>query len=225
MRYDVILFDADGTLLDFQRSEAEAISAVLNRFGLPNTPEVRKYYRTLNEQLWHDFETEKFSKQHIFDVRFPTLLNYCGIVGDGKAMEAYYRDQLNHGAHLMDHALPMCEALAKRLDLYIVTNGVAQTQELRLAQSGLRGYFQAVFTSEAIGYRKPQIEFFAAVLDQIPHSKERMLLVGDSLHSDILGANRSGIDACWFHPASAVGDAGIVARYEITSLEELWNIL
>lgn len=225
MRYDAILFDADGTLLDFQRSEAAALGDVLNQFGVPDTPKVRVFYHTYNEKLWHDFEAGKFPKQHIFDVRFDALLRYCGMNGDGKAMEAHYRDGLNRGTHLIDHALTMCRALAKKLDLYIVSNGVAQTQELRLMQSGLRPYFQAVFTSETVGYQKPQTEFFDIVLKEIPYVKERLLLVGDSLHSDILGANRAGIDACWFHPLPVDYDETIVPRYEISSLEELWNIL
>lgn len=225
MRYDAILFDADGTLLDFQRSEEVALGRVLKQFGLPDTDAVRAYYRSCNAQLWRGFEAGKYPQQHIFDVRFAALLEYCEASGDGKAMEAYYREQLNHGAHVIDHALTMCEALAQKLALYIVTNGVTKTQELRLTQSGLKPFFQAIFTSEAIGYRKPQKEFFDAVLPQIPYEKERLLLVGDSLHSDILGANQAGIDACWFHPADADRDPDIAARYEITSLEELWNIL
>lgn len=225
MKYRILLFDADGTLLDFRKSEAVGLNQVFDTFAIPNQDACRTYYLDLNEVLWKGFEQGEFPKEHIFDVRFQMMLDHFGIEGDGKAMEACYRHWLNKGSHTISGALPLVQELSQTYDLYIVTNGVSKTQYQRLSESGLLPYFKAVFVSEDTGYQKPQKEYFDYVLHHIQEVPEEMLLIGDSLSSDILGANRANIAACWYNPEHCINQSEAIVDYEIHALEELWTIL
>lgn len=226
MKKRVLLFDADGTLLDFKKSEEVGLHHVFEEFQIPNPIACRSYYLELNDQLWKDFELGKIERQHIFDVRFQMMLDTFNIDGDGKQMEQRYREWLNQGSHTIQGALALIQELAKEYDLYIVTNGVSKTQYQRLQDSGLAPYFKDIFVSEDIQAQKPNKAYFDYVLAHIPPvKKEEMLLIGDSLSSDILGANQAGIPSCWFNPDHISNDTSAKPDYEISSLEALWKII
>ena len=52
-----------------------------------------------------------------------------------------------------------------------------------------------------------------------------MILVGDSLTSDMQGANNAGIASCWFNPKARAKDIAVEIDYEIRSLEEVLSIV
>jgi len=225
MKYEVLLFDADGTLLDFKKSEAIGLTKVFETFHIPDSNRYRQYYLNLNDALWRGFEEGKYPKQYIFDVRFQMMLDHFHLEGDGRAMERCYRKWLNKGCHLMKDALPVIKQLAETHVLYIITNGTSHTQHQRLKDSGLYPYFQQVFVSEEIGCQKPQKEYFDYVVNQIQKPRDRMLVIGDSLHSDILGAKQANIASCLLNPDHLKPDGDILPDYEISALTDIWNIL
>lgn len=225
MTYSILLFDADGTILDFKESERIGLENVFKEKQLPFSEEMRNHYLNMNDQLWRGFEEGKYPKQHIFDVRFQRLLDAFHIEGDGREWEKAYREQLNQGCHVIAQAKEVLSALAKQYRLYIITNGVSHTQYQRIKGAGLEDLFAGIFVSEDIGYQKPQIEYFDYVLEHIDGDKKEMLVIGDSLHSDILGANKVGIDSCWYNPENLINDSAANPTYEIACLEDLWNLL
>ena len=65
------------------------------------------------------------------------------------------------------------------------------------------------------GSQKPQKEYFDYCFSRIPGADpSRMLLVGDSLHSDILGGNVAGTDTCWYNPKGKAGERDVYKRQE-----------
>ncbi len=224
--YDILLLDADNTLLDFSRSEKNALDITFRHYGLTITDEIRALYHTINRSLWAAFERGEISKETITATRFTRLFAETGYAVDGAAFSRDYQKTLGEGYDLIDGAKALCEALAGKYRLYCVTNGVAVTQYSRLARSGLDTCFDGIFVSETIGHQKPDIAYFRAVFNAIPHfSPDKTLIVGDSLTSDIQGGKNAGIATCWYNPGGQQAEPPLAPDHEIRTLNELHAIL
>lgn len=220
--YDVLLFDADGTLLDFKKTEYQALSQVFEQHGYTLTQEIRQVYEGINRRLWDDYEKNLITRDTVLFTRFQQLFAQVGIAGDGREFENDYRCFLNRGHDLVDGALELCKALCGQYRLYIVTNGTSETQFRRLEESGLAPWFREIFVSEAAGFQKPRKGFFDYTFGRIPNFQpETALIIGDSLTSDILGGNNAGIDTCWYNPDRVPLPEGFRVTLEIASLSEL----
>ena len=227
MKYDVILFDADDTLLDFAKSEAAALQQAFEAFALPLTPKIRAGYLEINHGLWKALERGEIDKPQVLARRFQETFSRFGIDGptDGSFERAYQR-MLGEGAYLVDGAMDLLRALQPDFHLAIVTNGVTATQTNRLRLSGLSEVVQDVFISEQIGVAKPQAGFFEAVFAALGNpDPSRVLIVGDSLSSDMRGGEVAGIDNCWYNPKGAPNSMGVRITYEIRDLAELLPIV
>ena len=227
MRYDVILFDADDTLLDFQKSEDAALRRAFEAFQLPLTAEVREGYLEINHGLWKALERGEIDKPQVLARRFQDTFEKFGIDGpkDG-SFEHEYQRMLGEGAYLVDDAPDVLNALQGRCTLAIVTNGVTATQTNRLRLCGLDKIIPHVFISEQIGVAKPQQGFFDAVFAALGEpDRSRVLIVGDSLTSDMRGGEVAGIDSCWYNPKGKPNDTAVHPTYEIRTLTELLSII
>lgn len=227
-KYTTILFDADNTLLDFDKDENEALKRVMTDYNLPITDENCSEYAKINAALWKQFEKGEITKMDIKKNRFKTFLNFLGITDGFDAFEVNetYLGYLTEGGNKIDGSLEVCKSLKEKgYELYIVTNGIANTQANRLKKSGLLPYFTEVFASETVGYQKPMKEFFDHVLSKINEKdKSKLLVIGDSLSSDIKGAQNAGLDYIWYNHSkneipSDLGAAAIID--DIKELEEL----
>lgn len=225
-KYNTLFFDADDTLLDFDAAESSALRLLFKEQNIPLTLEVEAYYKKLNKDLWKSYEAGKITRDELFNSRFSTLFNNLGHKVDGIFMEKKYRYYLQEGHQLIHGAFELVNDLYKEYDLYIVTNGVAKTQDKRLRASGLYPLFKGIFVSEDAGYQKPRKEFFDYVFARVPNFTEKKgLIVGDSLGSDIKGGVLAGLDSCWYNPKANSNDTDIVPTYEIRKLQELYQVL
>ncbi len=231
-RYDIILFDADGTLYDFEQSEARAVSEVLSVCGLPTDPGTIGLYHRINDAEWKALERGETTRERLKVERFSKLisaLSDSGIRGCATAEEmcGLYVDRLSQQCILFPESETVCRTLSEAADLYIITNGITRVQEGRFARSPITKYFRNMFISEAMGAVKPERRYFEIVFESLgitaEQAKERVLVVGDSLSSDIKGADSVGLDSCWFDPKGE--DAGnLCPTYTIRSLYELFDI-
>lgn len=225
-QYEILLFDADGTLLDFDRAEEEAFKQVLARYGFPQEKRYVDEYHQINRECWEAFEEGRMDRNDVLTVRFERFFAGHDRKVSGREAEDCYRALLGQGSYLMEGALEILEELKDRYDLYIVTNGVADTQRKRLADSGLAPYFKDVFISEDAGSQKPQREFFEYCFSRIPGAQaERMLIIGDSLTSDMQGGVNAGIDTCWLNPGLEKNKRSLPLTWEIRNLKELKSFL
>lgn len=226
-RFTTILIDVDGTLLDFDEAERLGVCAVMRAWGVEPTPYLVERYHQINQGFWKAYERGDILREEIFGNRYRKFFAVIGKEVDGNAAETLYREQLDNCAILMDGAEDLCIWLKEQgYDLYIVTNGVSSTQYSRLNRSGLDQYFTDIFVSEDSGSQKPQKEYFDYCFARI-HEKDpaKMLIVGDSLTSDIRGGINAGIATCWLNGGSQPRVAGVKADYEIHRLSELKKIL
>lgn len=225
-KYDVILLDVDGTLLNFDQAETDGMKVVLGRYGFEPTSELLELYHQVNCAAWAAFERGEVTKEKLVCDRFETFFGALGKEVDGAQVENLYRGLLDRSAILIDGAVEICGYLRDRYDLYIVTNGTSSTQYKRLAASGLDGYVKDIFVSEDAGSQKPQKEYFDYCFSRIPDADpSRMLIIGDSLRSDILGGNVAGTDTCWYNPGRKPREDEIRVDYEIRDLLELKQIV
>lgn len=225
-KYQTLFFDVDDTLLDFGAAEKLALRSLFEEHNLVLTPDIETHYKTINQGLWRSYEEGKLNRDEVVNTRFSILLKDYDRVVDGAVLEMGYRGYLEQGNQLITGALELVSDLQSHYDLYIVTNGVSQTQDKRLRASGLHPIFKSIFVSEDTGFQKPMKEFFDYVFARIPDfSAEQALIIGDSLSADIKGGQMAGLDTCWFNPTQKVNDTPIVPTYEIHQLDELYGIL
>ena len=222
--YDAIFFDIDDTLLDFRQSEHVALEQLLASYNVRMTPALKEQYVTINDALWRAFERGEVGREEVLMGRHTQLFNQLGQTIDAYEVEQRYRDYLHVGVHVVDGALEIVRTLSETYPLYIVTNGVTETQFKRLEASGLLPYFHDVFVSDATGSQKPMKAFFDYVFDRVPAFEPRRgLIVGDSQTADIAGGRLAGLDTCWFNPNELA--ATVEATYEIRHLDELNRIV
>lgn len=227
MKYRALFLDMDGTFLDFHAAEREAFYKTFASIKEEADEEKYRLYSAINDSLWKAFERGEIEKDTIRKSRYGKLFERLGIEADGMAAELVYERFLGEGHALIPHAKEVLSWLAGRYPLYVVTNGFAKVQRNRQRLAGIDVFMTQMFISEEIGFQKPQKEFFDVCLSKAEPSlkPEEVLVIGDSLTSDILGAKNAGIDSCWFNPEGLLNHSGVVPEYEIRSLTELKALL
>lgn len=228
-KYTTILFDADDTLLDFDKDETQALKKVMMHHAIPVTDENIRIYKEINIGLWKALERGEIDKPTLKQVRFKTFFEKIGftLYEDSFKINEEYLDNLGEGGNLSEGAKELIEYLKKEnYDLYIVTNGIEHTQKRRLTKAGILHHFTDIFVSEAVGYQKPRKEYFDYVLSHITEkNKDKLLLVGDSLTSDIQGAVNAGIPCAWLRHNKAADHSGYSPDYIIGSVTEVKTLL
>ncbi len=230
-KYTYLLFDVDNTLLNFDRSEHDAMADALREHGFPDDDAIIARYARINDAHWEMLERGEMDRETLIWHRFQVLGEECGLsLMDPVAFAKSYVKHLTHKSFLMDGALEVCQKLAEKYPLVAVTNGNAGVQHGRFDPSPLFPLFKDAFISEDIGYNKPAQEFFDAVTAKYPDvDPASTLVIGDSLTSDIAGGIRWGCDTCWLCPSPEHrGDAqarGLAPTYVISRLEQLLDIL
>lgn len=225
MKYKILLFDLDDTLLDFSANETDSLNKLFQQHGYTFSEELFQIYDSVNKQLWTDYENGTIVLNDVLNTRFSKTLSRLGETVDGTEWESTYRKLLGNGCQLIEGALEVCQRLSESHRLFIITNGVTQTQIKRLKQSGLYEYFEDIFTSQSIGFQKPSNEFFNYVIAHIKDfSIKESLIIGDSLNTDIKGGLQAGIDTCWINTKSQKSSSEIQSIYTITHLTELYDI-
>lgn len=225
-KYQTLLFDIDDTLLDFAAAEKVALRLLFEDQNMTLTAEIEADYRSINQGLWRAFEEGKIDRNEVLYTRHALLFKKYGHEVDGVLFEKKYRSYLEEGHQLIQGAFDLISVLQDQYDLYIVTNGVSQTQHKRLRASGLHPLFKDIFVSEDTGFQKPMKEYFDYVFARIPNfTAEQSLIIGDSLTADIYGGQLAGLDTCWFNPTMKPNNTNIVPTFQIQKLDDLYQIV
>ena len=197
MKYNLVLLDLDGTLLDFKKSQKSAFFRCF-----PDGDEaLYEHYETINVAQWARLERGEATREEILHARFAIFMDEANIPGDPDEMNIRYLNFLSEGCDPIDGALEAVDKLSKNFKLAMVSNGVALVQHRRLKESGLLPYFDTVLISEEIGFAKPDPRFFSTAMERCGETDpKKVLMIGDSLSADIAGGISAGVDTCWFNP-------------------------
>ena len=177
-RYKYLLFDLDDTLLNFQQAQELAFKKLLEDENIEYSYKLFEQYEKINKALWRRFEKGELANTEVTRQRFIQFFEQFGKNVDGRETDIRYRSYLAEGNQLFEGVVDMLEKLHKTHKLYVASNGIGVTQHTRLKNNDLNKYFEKIFISEELG------------------SKGEVLMIGDTLTSDILGANNIGIDSC-----------------------------
>ena len=229
MKYSTLLFDIDNTILDFEKDEKNALVRTLRENKLPFDNETTDKYSYFNSLMWKAYEKGEATKADIQNNRFRMLIEYLGVTTDKTPAEIneMYEINLRKGGIPIEGTKEVLDILKKEgYRLYAVTNGLKLSQENRGRHSGIDIFFEKAFISECIGYQKPTKEYFDYVFENIDEKdKSKILLIGDSLSSDIKGAHNAGIDCLWINPKGIANDVCEKATYEGKHIRDIFGIL
>ena len=226
-KYKFFLFDADGTLFDYDMAEENALRTMFKMYGLGYSEDIRQKYREINSQVWKDYDNGKITKDALQVLRFRRLFEETGIDREPGDFNKKYLYELGKGSFLIDGALEICKEITGcNGKIFIVTNGILATQQSRIKHSPINKYISDYFVSEHIGYAKPHPLYFEYVFSHIlQFEKNKCLIIGDNLATDITGGNNAGIDSCWFNRTGTVNDTGIMPVFEINDLRKLGDCI
>ena len=224
--YPWLFFDADGTLFDYNKAEAEALKQTFDSLKLPFEDSYLDVYQRINSGLWQALEKQEITPAVLRFRRFELLLENLQLHGPSEQMSSVYLEQLAICSQLMDNAIDVLQALRATSQIMIVTNGLSAVQHSRLANSAIRDLISGVVISEEVGSAKPHTAFFDAAFSRAGNpAKHEVLIIGDSLTSDIQGGVNYSIDTCWFNPVGDPQPENLAVTYEIHRLSDLLDLL
>lgn len=223
-----LLWDMDETLLNFAAAERAAINALFQEFGFGECSDAMLgRYSKINRSYWERLERKELTKPEILVGRFRDFFEAEGL-DSTVAAEFNEKYQLSLGDTIVfrDDSYNIVKSLRGKVKQYVVSNGTiaAQTKKLRL--SGFGELMDGVFLSEDLGVEKPDILFFKKVFEEIhPEDKSQVMIVGDSLTSDIQGGNNAGIMTCWYNPEQKPYQGDLRIDHEIRDLHEVYDLI
>lgn len=223
----VILWDIDGTLLNFEESEKVSIRKCFRMFGLGEcTDEMLHAYSGINRSYWERLERGEITKPEVLEGRFLDFFARYHIEISAAEFNREYQLLLGDTACFCPNGKESVTACRGKVKQYAVTNGTKMAQEKKLKNSGLSDLLDGVFISEDIGVEKPATGFFEEVFRKIgDYKRSEVLIVGDSLTSDMLGGNTMGIVTCWYNPAGKEKNVPVKIDHEITDLQQVLGLL
>lgn len=222
MKYQWVLFDADETLFSF--NSYLGLKKMLARENIDFNLTDYDAFQAINQPLWVQYQNKEITAKELQRIRFDELSQKTG--KDPIVLNKLLMEEMALVSQPLENVKIMLEALSCKVKMAIVTNGFELLQHKRLVNTNTLQFFDIVMTSEQAGVAKPDPRIFKAVFAQIGDvDLNRVLMVGDTLSSDIQGGINVGIDTCWYNPEGKVNELDIKPTYEIRSLLELIDII
>ena len=242
MKYKIIIFDLDDTLIDNKKNVEAAFAAMTEAQGLSYNPKDFDRWYMIDKQFWLDWqddrivvpqhlrhETGKKSDEYLDWVRSRRVVQYFGNeISEARAFElsTIYLSELNRVVVPIEGARDTLEYLSDRYKIIVATNGPKTAVEKKLRSIECLPFITEALSADMFGFMKPKVEFFEAIEQRYSDfRREDYLIVGDSLKSDVGFGMNAGIDSCWFNKNNETLDSAYAPTFIITKLSELKTIL
>lgn len=220
----IVFIDVDDTLLDFNKCANKSVELACASFNVPFSQALIDTFHPINLGLWKQLERKEITKDELFKVRFTRVFEALGISADGEAFEHAFHQNLFESAIKIDGAEDLLKYLHSKYPMYVASNATLAQQQNRLKNANLLQYIDDIFTSEQIGFSKPQSEYFEACCKKINANPEDIVMIGDSISADINGAREYGMRTIWYNHRHMVS-TDIACDYIVEHLSEIKNIL
>ena len=221
MQFEWIVFDADETLFHFVAYQGLK-KMFADEWDTDFTSDDFKQYQTTNQPLWVAYQDGEIDATALKHRRFSLWAERLGV--SPEVLNRQYLNGMAAISTMMPHAAALLTSLKGQAQLAIITNGFEDMQSARLAKHGLSERFAHVIISEQVGVAKPDPEIFDAAYQKMGcPEKSKVLMVGDNVQSDILGAGRFGFQTCWVNHHQAQLPSDIACDYQVAHLGQLWT--
>lgn len=222
-----LLFDFDNTLVNFTNTAKKSLYLTFQENYQVCNEHIYNVYKQVNHQVWQDFENGKITAKELRVKRFADLFAAIGEKNiNPNAFSVAFLQNLVKASEMYEGVQELLDSLKGKYKMSIVTNGLKEVQRPRLEKLEMTHYFDSIIVSDEIGFKKPQGEYFDYVYQSIsnPPSKSEILIIGDSLNSDIRGGRDFGIKTCWNRHGQE-NTTGIIPDYMINHVLELKDLL
>ncbi|RVU71536.1 MULTISPECIES: YjjG family noncanonical pyrimidine nucleotidase [Lactobacillus] len=201
MRYHQIIFDVDDTLIDFATTEDFAFNSLFKAHHWPTSPDIQRRYHAYNQGLWRDLEQGKLNYEELSERCFRVFLKQnLDIDVDGQQTMDEYRSYFGEAHQLLPGVKDTLKFAKKAgYKLTVLSNGEKFMQRHRLKLAGIYDYFDLIVTSEEAHYQKPDEHAFDYFFSRTEIGPNETIFFGDGLQSDILGAEKYGLDSIWYN--------------------------
>lgn len=225
-RFDIVLLDADETVFDFKRAEAHSFKLMLESFGVEYSDERLALYSAINLSMWKALEKGEVTRERLKTLRFERFFSEIGVEGiDCVAVNDCYLTNLSNSTFMLPGAPEFVKELSDYCKIYLATNGLTKAQTGRFSKSAIKDYIDGVFISEQIGYAKPDKAYFDYIFNELGITdKSRVIMLGDSLTSDMQGGKNAGITTCRYSANGEIVDSDL-CDYQISDYNQFFNIL
>lgn len=219
--YQWILFDADETLFRFD--SFRGLQIMFSQCGVHFTDDDYLKYQAVNKSLWTDYQNGKISAEQITHQRFDEWANKLQI--PAKKLNHDFLATMAEICTPLEGAASLVATLKGKVKLGIITNGFKQFQQIRMERTGFKGHFEFIVTSEEVGVAKPDSAIFDHAINLMGNPlRDQILMVGDTLESDILGGINAGLDTCWLNVHNKPAPEAITPHFQVSSLVVLESL-
>lgn len=225
LKYDIVLLDADETIFDFKLAERTALTMTAKEFGIEPTYDDVTVYSSINERLWKELELNTVTRDQLKSLRFMRWFEYLGVEADPTLFNERYANNLATAGFLFDDAEEFVKKLSALCDIYIVTNGLSKSQNGRMSRCSIKDHIKKMYVSEEIGFAKPDKQYFDFIFSDLDiKDKSKVIILGDSLSSDMQGGRNAGITTCRYVRSGEFMHSDL-CDHEITEYSEFFDIL
>ena len=223
MLFSTLLMDADDTIFDFPKCEYNALKETVTKNGLIFTDETHTAFSQINNSLWKKFEVNQITRSELKIQRFRQLVELCfKDFRNPEILADTYINELSKQPVLIDGAFEALQKITQKFDVYIITNGLSRVQRGRFSKSPVTPLVKDIFISDEMGVNKPHKEYFDKVLSVIPEKDtSKILVVGDSLTSDMQGGKNAGLMTCIYDPKNKITLPHPLCDFKITDLNDI----
>ena len=226
--YKHLFFDWDKTLWDYDKNVKETLYYLYEYYHLEEIPQlnktlfVSKYLENTN-RLWELYDQNLITKEVVRNERFFKLIESEKFSSPTFITEIneHFLDLCPTKKSLIPHAEEVIAKLSENYDLHILTNGFLKTQNIKIQESGLADYFKLIITSECTAYKKPDKRIYEHALNLSKAKLSEVIMIGDSLKNDVLGAKDAGWEQIYFNPEHNALAEEVSISHQIHSLKEL----
>ncbi len=224
--FPLVLFDLDHTLFDFEGSKKIAFGEVLKEEGIEDPSSYLGVFKQVEKPLWAGLERGELTLDSLNDRRFKELVEVAGLDANPSAMATSYLAWLGKSGGLFPGARELLDGLVDHCSLALVSNGYGEVQHARMTNFELGHYFDAIIVSSEVGLAKPHRGFFDHAFTALGNpDPQTALMVGDSLTSDIAGANNYGLSCCWYNPSEQLAPEHLEIDFTVSDLASIRSIV